>query len=132
MAIRRRKKPNLVLPLTSMGDIAFLLIIFFMLVSNFMKSANVDMQEAVAADLEKQEAAQQSVIMDKDGSIWFDGRTVGANEVAELLKPLVEANRDLLVHVAIDRSLSHKDFSPLIQAVSESGARLVLTGQPED
>ena len=33
MAIRRRKKPSLVLPLSSMGDIAFLLIIFFMLAS---------------------------------------------------------------------------------------------------
>lgn len=132
MAIRRRKKPNLVLPLTSMGDIAFLLIIFFMLVSNFMKTANVDMEEATSAELEKQEAAQKSVTMDRNGVIWFEGQQVGANEVADLLRPFVEDNHDLLVHVAIDRSLVHKDFSPLIQAVSESGAKLILTGQPED
>ena len=42
MAIRRRKKPSLVLPLSSMGDIAFLLIIFFMLASNFMKTGNAE------------------------------------------------------------------------------------------
>ena len=59
MAIRKRKKPSLVLPLSSMGDIAFLLIIFFMLASNFMKTANVDLEEAHAADLERQEAAKQ-------------------------------------------------------------------------
>ena len=50
MAIRRRKKPNLVLPLSSMGDIAFLLIIFFMLASNFMKTGNVDLQRPGGAD----------------------------------------------------------------------------------
>ena len=132
MAIRRRKKPNLVLPLTSMGDIAFLLIIFFMLVSNFMKTANVEMDEATSDDLEQQEAAQKSVTMDKNGVIWFEGQQVGASEVADLLKPFVENNHDLLVHVSIDRGLVHKDFNPLIQAVSESGAKLILTGQPED
>ena len=70
--------------------------------------------------------------MDRNGVVWYEGQQVGANEVADLLKPLVEANRDLLVHVAIDRNLVFKDYNPLIQAVSESGAKLVLTGQPEE
>ena len=132
MAIRRRKKPSLVLPLSSMGDIAFLLIIFFMLASNFMKTANVDLEEAHAADLERQEAAKQSVTMDREGVIWFQGQQVGANELADLIKPFVEQDKTLAVHVSIHKSLTHKDFEPLIQAVSESGARLILTGQPED
>lgn len=132
MAIRRRKKPSLVLPLSSMGDIAFLLIIFFMLASNFMKTANVDLEEAHAADLERQEAAKQSVTMDREGVIWFQGQQVGANELADLIKPFVEQDKTLAVHVSIHKSLTHKDFEPLIQAISESGARLILTGQPED
>ena len=132
MAIRRRKKPSLVLPLSSMGDIAFLLIIFFMLASNFMKTANVEMQEATSSSLEQQEPAKQSVTMDRDGNIWFGGQQVGANEIADLLKPFVEADKELQVHVSIDKGLTHKEFTKLIQAVSESGARLVLTGQPED
>ena len=132
MAIRRRKKPSLVLPLSSMGDIAFLLIIFFMLASNFMKTANVDLEEARAADLDRQEAAKQSVTMDREGVIWFQGQQVGANELADLIKPFVEQDKTLAVHVSIHKSLTHKDFEPLIQAISESGARLILTGQPED
>ena len=132
MAIRKRKKPDLVLPLSSMGDIAFLLIIFFMLASNFMKTANVDLEEARAADLDRQEAAKQSVTMDREGVIWFQGQQVGANELADLIKPFVEQDKTLAVHVSIHKSLTHKDFEPLIQAISESGARLILTGQPED
>jgi len=132
MAIRRSKKPSLVLPLSSMGDIAFLLIIFFMLASNFMKTANVDMEEATSASLEQQEAAKQSVTMDRDGAIWFQGNKVGANEIADLLKPLVEADKSLAVHVSIHKGLSYKEFNPLIQAVSESGAKLILTGQREE
>ena len=132
MAIRRRKKPSLVLPLTSMGDIAFLLIIFFMLVSNFMKTANVDMEEPHAADLDKQEAPKQSVTMDRDGVIWYQGQEVRATELADLIKPFVEDDKDLQVHVAIHKTLSYKDFESLINAISESGAKLVLTGQREE
>ena len=132
MAIRRKKKPNLVLPLSSMGDIAFLLIIFFMLASNFMKTANVDMEEPVASSLEQQEAAKQSVTMDREGAIWFQGQKVDARELPDLLKPFVEADKNLAVHVAIHKGLTHKDFNPLIQAISECGAKLILTGQPED
>ena len=115
-----------------MGDIAFLLIIFFMLASNFLKTANVDMEEPRAADLEQQEAAKESVTMDRNGDIWFQGQKVGANEVADLLKPLVEADKELAVHISIHQGLDYKTFNPLIQAVSESGAKLILTGQLED
>ena len=78
MAIRRRKKPNLVLPLSSMGDIAFLLIIFFMLASNFMKTGNVDLQRPGAPTLEQQEPAKCSVMVDRDGVVWCDGAQVSA------------------------------------------------------
>ena len=73
MAIRRRKKPSLVLPLSSMGDIAFLLIIFFMLASNFMKTSNVELEKPDAPSLEQQEPPKCSVLLDKDGQpVVFD------------------------------------------------------------
>ena len=132
MAIRRRKKPSLVLPLSSMGDIAFLLIIFFMLASNFMQTANVEMEEPHSSDIDQQEAPKQSVVMDRNGDIWFQGQVVKPHEVTDFLKPLAEADKSLAVHVSIHNSLSHKEFTPLIQAISESGAKLILTGQKED
>ena len=115
-----------------MGDIAFLLIIFFMLASNFMQTANVEMEEPHSADLDRQEAPKQSVTMDSEGIIWCQGQQVSAHEVTDILKSMAEQNEDLLVHIAIHNSLTHKQFDPLIRAISESGAKLILTGQPED
>ena len=132
MAIRKRKKPSLVLPLSSMGDIAFLLIIFFMLASNFMKTANVELDQPKSPSLEQQEAAKQSVTMDKDGVIWYEGRQVDVREVTDCLRPLVENDHELEVHVTIHNTIPHKDFMPLISAVSESGAKMILTGEPEE
>lgn len=132
MAIRRRKKPNLVLPLSSMGDIAFLLIIFFMLASNFMKTNKVELDRPGSPDLEQQEPPKSTVLMDKDGKIWYEGAQVQTHEVTDALKTLAENNHDYAVHVSIDKALTRKDFMPLIEAVSESGAKLILTGEKED
>ena len=129
MAIRRRKKPNLVLPLSSMGDIAFLLIIFFMLASNFMKTGNMEVERAAAPSLEQQEAPKRTVVMDAEGQIWYEGAQV---EVTDALKPLAEADHDTSVQVTIHRTLTRKDFMPLINAISESGAKMVLIGERED
>ncbi|MBR1920578.1 MAG: biopolymer transporter ExbD [Kiritimatiellae bacterium] len=132
MAIRRRKKPSLVLPLSSMGDIAFLLIIFFMLASNFMKTGNVDLQRPGAPSLEQQEPAKFSVMVDRDGTVWYDGAQTTAAELASLLKPVVERDRDASVHVSVHKELKRDSFMPVIEAVSESGAKIILTGEPED
>ena len=136
MAIRRRKKPSLVLPLSSMGDIAFLLIIFFMLASNFMKTANVDLQKSTSPDIDQQEAAKASVMIDKDGVIWYEGHESTKEEVEESLKILAEKNDDkekgVEVHVTIDHDLVPKDYMPIINAVSTAGCKMVLTGDKED
>jgi biopolymer transport protein ExbD len=132
MAIRKRKKPSLVLPLSSMGDIAFLLIIFFMLASNFMKTGNVELEKPLAPQLEQQEASKCSVLMDNEGIIWYEGVQSSKEEITTALKEHTAKNRDFIVHVSIDKELVKKDFMPLIEAISESGAKMVLTGEPED
>lgn len=131
MAIRRSKKPSLVLPLSSMGDIAFLLIIFFMLASNFMKNARVEHEKPLSPDLEQQDAAQRSVILDKDARIWYEGVETTAAEIVEQLRPLAEKDRGFAVHVSIDKNLKRDQYMPLIESVSESGVKLVLTGEQE-
>jgi biopolymer transport protein ExbD len=132
MAIRRRKKPNLVLPLSSMGDIAFLLIIFFMLASNFMKTGNLELEKPAAQDLEQQEAAKASIMMDVDANVWYEGQQVAVSEIESLLKPFTEKDREYLVHVSIHKDLLRKDYQPLIEAVSAAGVKLILTGEKED
>ena len=132
MAIRRRKKPSLVLPLSSMGDIAFLLIIFFMLASNFMKTGNVELEKPDAPSLEQQEPPKCSVLLDKDGQIWFEGTQVSKGEVTSALKELAEKDHEYTVHVAIHKDLTKRDFMPMIEAISESGAKMILTGEPEE
>ena len=112
--IRKRRHANLVLPLTSFGDIAFLMIIFFMLVSNFMKKANMEMVPAVSSSLDKQDAPKVNVTMDEDGVIWYEGNPCSPQELTALLKLRAEDLRDEPVHVSIHKSHPRRTFMPVI------------------
>ena len=130
--IRKRRHANLVLPLTSFGDIAFLMIIFFMLVSNFMKKANMEMVPAVSSSLDKQDAPKVNVTMDEDGVVWYEGNPCSPQELTGLLKLRAEDLRDDPVHVSIHKSHPRRTFMPVIEAVSEAGLKMVLTGELEE
>lgn len=132
--IKRRKRPSLVVPTSSMGDIAFLLIIFFMLASNFMKSANVKSTDPESPDVEMQEASQVSVIYDADGRLWLQGVEIGIGELAAGVQQVVGDNKQTPVHVRIDKGHAGADFLPVIEALSDAGVRIMLAGglQTED
>ena len=130
--IRKRKHANLVLPLTSFGDIAFLMIIFFMLVSNFMKKANMEMVPAVSSSIAKQDAPKVGVFMDQEGVLWYEGNVCTPQELVSLLQMRAVDLRDDPVHVSIHKSHPRRTFMPVIEAVSEAGLKMILTGELED
>ena len=129
---RRRKRPKIFLPMASMGDIAFLLIIFFMLASTFMKSSNMQLEEARSAELDKQEAPMVTVVLDEAGTLWLQGQPCGVAELSGAVQALVGDHRDRPVHVRIDRRQPRRVYMPVIEALSEAGVKLVLAGQKEE
>ena len=129
MSVRRRSKLKPMIPLASMGDIAFLLIIFFMLTSSFMKN-NQQLTPADSPHLESVENAQVSLTVDENGDLWLQGIEVDVSQVAYAVEGYVDNHpRDVLVHVNIDKSLTRKIYMPVMEALSESGVKLILTGQ---
>ncbi len=129
MTIRRRKKPTILLPLASMGDIAFLLIIFFMLVSSFMKN-NQEFDPATSEDIIDLPTAEISVVLDKDNRLWIQGLEISSSDLAGALEVLVqERRRETEVHVSIHKDLTRTDYMPVMEALSEAGVRFKLTGQ---
>lgn len=120
------------LPTSSMGDIAFLLIIFFMLASNFMKTANVEAEDPSSPDIDNQEPAQVSVVIDEAGDIWLQGAKTTASELSSSVQDAVGEHRDRPVHVRIHKTHKRSVYMPVLQALSDAGVRLMLTGVKTD
>lgn len=128
----RRKSLKIMIPFTSMGDIAFLLIIFFMLTSNFMQQETIVLDKPQGPDVEDVERAPVLVAMDREGRILLQGQEVASSALRGALSALRETQGDRAVHVSIDKHVPRLKFMPVMQALSqESPGTLVFLGEPE-
>ena len=131
MPVRRRKRPDLTLPTASMGDIAFLLIIFFVLASNFMKSANLDAQRPTSPDVDPVEDAPVSVTLDTQGKTYIQGLEITPTELESAVLQALGDHRDRPVHLTVDRNLKRAQYMPAIEALGSAGVKVVLLGDKQ-
>lgn len=133
MKIARKKKSNFIMvPVASMGDIAFLLIIFFMLTSNFMKESNIELEEAKAPDVEELKDSQLSVSVDKEGKIYLQGEEISINSLRNEVEVYISEKEDKTVMLKIDKNLKQEQFGDVFLQLSNSGAEIALVGIKSD
>ena len=133
MKLHKSRRVPLTVPLASMGDIAFLLTIFFILTSNFAKDDTRNIAPPSAAELEQMEKQNVSVSIDADGGIFFNGRPVGSADVIEagVAGFLVGKKdpKDRMVVFRCDRSVDKKVFEPVLAAISKAGGVIAAVGE---
>jgi biopolymer transport protein ExbD len=130
--IRRKRKPaSTIVPIASMGDIAFLLIIFFVLTTTFAKEAKVKLEMATSPDITKLKDSQISVTQDAEGVIRVQGEECEMKDLKQKVQALVAGKDKKVVMLKIDKDLKHSAFKQIFLDLSEVGADIALVGQKE-
>ena len=130
---KRRKRPTILVPVASIGDIAFLLIIFFMLTSNFIKEASVKVTPPTSVDLQQLQMTAVSVAIDENAQLLLNGDPVPDTDALESLISEKLAPLDADKRVVIFRC--HKDiravdtYQAVLGVLAESGAKIALVGE---
>ena len=110
----------------AMGDIAFLLLIFIVLLARARDETHLVWQPATGTELVKPANRNASVVIDRQNVTYLNGRAIPVEtldaELESLLGDLPAGGRTVLFKV-------HKDviaefFEPAIEAVSEAGGEL--------
>lgn len=125
-------------PVASMGDIAFLLIIFFLLCSEVSKdNSKLQVQLPKSEHVQKTEVMMAArVALDETGQIYLDGRLVdNAKDVewgvrALLVNTVAEEQRH--VQFKCDKALPKETFEPVLQAIAEAGGIIEAVGEPQE
>lgn len=128
MKLRRRPSRKVLIPLTSFGDIAFLLIVFFMVASVFMREQHIVVKAASSPDVDQLEMAV-SVVLDEKGNLWLEGKSCPKPALESQLSILLDARDDKRVLLKIDRNLHQKDYGDVIAKLADAGAEILLLGE---
>ena len=122
----KKKRREVMIPLASMGDIVFMLIIFFILASEFDKRKNLDLELTESGQVQDPESPIACrVAMDKEARLYFDGDlmdSVKSIEYAVKAKVLnAESDAQRRVEFQADKDLRKDQFEPVLKAIAEGG-----------
>ena len=126
MKIKRRTSQATV-PSMAMGDIAFNLLIFFVILARAQDDSHLKWNPAEAAELENAGHSIVSVVVDKDNKLYLNGQELGIAQLGGRIESLLK-NRpagDRTVLLKIHKEAQAQRFEPIIEAVSEAGGELV-------
>jgi biopolymer transport protein ExbD len=133
---QRKKRRAVPVPIASMGDIAFLLIIFFMVCSEISKDKNMAVLLPLSEHVKKMEAVVVArIAVDENGDIFFDGVQVdNAKDVewgirAMLTNTISDDQRH--VQFKCDSALPKETFEPVIKAIAAAGGIVEAVGELE-
>lgn len=105
-----RKRPPLVLELTSLIDVVFLLLIFFMVSTTFVNqpsAMDVDLPTSSSTDVIT-EGEDVAITLTVDGRILVDGRGVTIEQLSAELRRIAREDPGTQVVVRADRGLTYQ------------------------
>lgn len=129
----RRRAPILV-PVASMGDIAFLLIIFFMICSNLPKNAPIEAEPPISRQIDKLEDSLLIVAIDKNAKLYLQGRPIASSKaIQSQLAVLLEGRTGpgaTTVLFKCDRTVHDPTvYVPVLYAIQQAGGTIAAVGE---
>lgn len=121
---RRRSRP--VIPMSSMSDIGFLLLIFIMLISLINQRHEVKIEYSEAKKLEQtQETENLEIWVEKNGRMSVNGSFVNERELEGIIAETLSLKPGTRVHLIADRATPYKFVNDAVSILQRLQHRVV-------
>ncbi len=129
MLVHPKKRPRYQIqaPLTSLIDIVFMLLIYFLLTTNFMVDEGIKIKLPHASAAAPQTRQEITVYVDKDGRAYLMDAEVALDDMFARVKAMIGSDPDRLVVIKADREVILNKAVKVMDIVKAAGAgRLCL------
>ena len=123
MDFNRSTKKSTFIPTSSMGDIAFLLLIFFMVTTIFREESGlpVELPRAEAGEEVNRELVS-NVYINRVGQISIDDRLVQVKHIRDIMAQKISENPQLIVAFKTDTYADYGTVSDVMEELKEVNA----------
>lgn len=111
----KREKKSFIIPTNSMSDVAFLLLIFIMLVSliNYRKEVKIDYPEAESAK-KVSDKKNLEIWVDKSGKLYLDGVLSAFSAIEAGIVDAYRKAPETRVHIIADRDTAFENVQQVL------------------
>jgi len=122
---KRKSSASEEIPSSSMADIAFLLLIFFMVSTVFRKEREVPIDWTNAEATEKIDEKRKNILhlwVDEEGQVFINDQLVPHESIAGVVRPIYSENRQLVVAIRGDRDVPYAEINSITEQLKQAGA----------
>ena len=129
---RKRKRYEIQAPLTSLIDIVFMLLIYFLLTTNFMVDEGIKIKLPQAQAAAPQTQQEITIYVDMDGKAFLMNKEVPLNILFSEIKKMIGGQKDRLVVIKADRAVILNKAVKVMDIAKAAGAgRLCLATEKD-
>lgn len=103
-------------------DVVFLLLIFFIVTTVFVKETGVEISKPRAASSEDLQKQAILIAVTSEGRVWHGGREIGMDGVRAVVSALLEEDAEIPVVVRADAAAATESTVQVIDAAKLAGA----------
>jgi biopolymer transport protein ExbD len=123
---KRKSKVASEIPDSSLADIAFLLLIFFMVTTVFRKEQQREIVQPDAQATQRVDEKRKNILhlwVERDGTVFINDAIVPIQNIAPLVQPLYEqSDRRLVVAIRSDRDVPYGTINEITEGLRDGGA----------
>ncbi len=129
---KRRKKEDVEIPSASMADIAFQLLIFFLVATTIDVDKGINMVlPPIGSEIEIRKKNITNLLINDAGDILLDGKVVPLEEVDDIIRDKLAENDKLVVSVKTTRKTKYEIYIKVLDQLKRAGATRISIAEPE-
>jgi biopolymer transport protein ExbD len=122
---KKKSKASSEIPSSSLADMAFLLLIFFMVSTTFRKEQDRQVTFPEAEATQKMDDARKDVLhvfIERNGQVFINDQNYPMEGVSNVVAPLYAENQKLLIVLRADVDAPYRFIDSMKRELQESGA----------
>lgn len=132
MLVEKKKSRTVEVPMASLADIAFLLLIFFLVTTTIDVDRGIGLTlPAKGEETEVRTKNITNLLINVQGEILLDNEIIGVHEVNLRIRQKIEENPNLIVSVKTDRETKYDVYVQVLDELKVANATRISIAEPE-
>ena len=134
MLLGKRKKLSTDIPMASLPDIVFLLLIFFLVTTTIDAEKGLDLVLPPAQSEELKMAKENiaNLLINAVGDVAIDNEIVQIRDITRIIKERLQSNPLLVVSVKTDKRTQYDVYLDVIDKLKKAEAKRISLAEPEE
>lgn len=128
---KKKSRSNSDIPMASLADIAFLLLIFFLVTTTIDVDRGIGLSlPAKGEETEVRTKNITNLLINAQGEVLLDNEVIAINEIARRIEQKIQENPNLIVSVKTDRTTKYDVFIQVLDELKIAKATRISIAEP--